>query len=194
VPGYLLSFRDRAAGLLAVRGWRITFTTVATQVALWLVLLACLRGTGLSQVQVPWQTSLAAFAFVGLLTALPIPPGGIGITELGLVGILAAGADHRVSAQVTAAVLLYRAVTFLPPIPLGAVACLLWRHAPGVIHPSPGKAGPPATAATTTPGSQRTSRPDGVNPGPCAPPPMGLGEAAMQGDGARGQGRPPAPH
>ena len=37
----------------------------------------------------------------------------------------------------TAAVLLYRAVTYLPPIPLGAIACLLWRHAPGLIRTSP---------------------------------------------------------
>ena len=141
LPGSLLRFRGRAAGLLAARGWRITLTTTATQLALWLVLLACLRATGLSQAQVPWQTSLAAFAFVGLLTALPVTPGGVGITELGLVGILAVGADHRVSAQVTAAVLLYRAVTYLPPIPLGAVACLVWRHAPALIHASPGTAG-----------------------------------------------------
>ncbi len=70
--------------------------------------------------------------------------GGVGITELGLVGILAAGADHRVSAQVTAAMLPYRAVTYLPPIPLGAIACPVWRHAPGLIHPSrqAGPAGP----------------------------------------------------
>ena len=34
----------------------------------------------------------------------------------------------------TAAVLLYRAVTYLPPIPLGAIACLAWRHAPALIH------------------------------------------------------------
>ncbi len=136
VPGSLLSFRERASGLLAARGWRITATSAATQLALWLVLLACLRGVGLSQAEVPWQTSLAAFAFVGLLTALPVTPGGVGITELGLVGILAVGAGHRVSAQVTAAVLLYRAVTYLPPIPLGAIACLVWRHAPGLIHPS----------------------------------------------------------
>jgi putative heme transporter len=142
IPGSLLSFRERAAGRLAARGWRITITTTATQLALWLVLLACLRATGLSQAQVPWQTSLAAFAFVGLLTALPVTPGGVGITELGLVGILAAGADHRVSAQVTAAVLLYRAVTYLPPIPLGAIACLVWRHAPALIHASPGDTRP----------------------------------------------------
>jgi uncharacterized protein (TIRG00374 family) len=101
---------------------------------LWLVLLACLRGIGLSQAQVSWQTSLAAFAFVRLLTVLPITPGGLGLTELGLIAILAAGAGHRASAQVTAAVLLYRAVTYLPPIPLGAIACLIWRHAPALLH------------------------------------------------------------
>jgi putative heme transporter len=137
VPGSLLGFRDRAAGLLAARGWRITAATAASQLALWLVLLACLRGTGLSQAQLPWQTSLAAFAFVGLLTTLPITPGGAGITELGLVGILAAGASHSAGAQVTAAVLLYRAITYLPPIPLGAAAYLIWRHAPALIHPRP---------------------------------------------------------
>lgn len=128
-PGWLLDFRGRAATLLAGRRWRITAIMAAGNLALWLVLLACLRGTGLTQAQVPWQTSLAAFAFVRLLTVLPITPGGLGITELGLVGILDVSAGHQVSAQVTAAVLLYRAVTYLPPIPLGALACLVWRHA-----------------------------------------------------------------
>ena len=41
----------------------------------------------------------------------------------------------------TAAVLLYRAVTYLPPIPLGAIACLTWRHAPALIRSSPPNAG-----------------------------------------------------
>jgi uncharacterized membrane protein YbhN (UPF0104 family) len=133
--GWLPGFRDRAAALLAARRWRITAAMAAGNLTLWLVLLACLRGAGLSQV--PWQTSLAAFAFVRLLTVLPVTPGGIGITELGLVGILAANSGHRASVQVTAAVLLYRAVTYLPPIPLGAVACLAWRHAPTLIRASP---------------------------------------------------------
>jgi putative heme transporter len=139
-PGWLPGFRGRAAALLAARGRRITIIMAAGNLALWLVLLACLRGAGLSQAQVPWQTSLAAFAFVRLLTALPVTPGGLGITELGLIGTLAAGTDHRATAQVTAAVLLYRAVTYLPPIPLGALACLIWRHAPALIRPSPRRA------------------------------------------------------
>lgn len=58
VAGWLLGFRGRAAALLA----------------LWLVLIACLRGVGLSQAQVARQTSLAAFAFVRLLTVLPVTP------------------------------------------------------------------------------------------------------------------------
>jgi putative heme transporter len=152
---FLPGLRNRAAALLAARGWWITATTAASQFSLWLVLLACLRGVGLSQGQVSWQASLAAFAFVRLLTALPITPGGIGVVELGLVGILAAGADHRIGAEVTAAVLLYRAVTFLPTIPLGAAAYLLWRHAPGFTG-----AGRRLTVPDVVPGiPKRTGRP-----------------------------------
>jgi uncharacterized protein (TIRG00374 family) len=132
--GSMQGFRERASGLLGARGWRITAATAVNSLALWLVLLASVRGVGLSQSQVPWQTSLAAFAFVRLLTVLPVTPGGAGITELGLVSILAAGADHKLAGQVTAAVLLYRAVTYLAPIPLGALACVAWRYAPALRH------------------------------------------------------------
>jgi uncharacterized protein (TIRG00374 family) len=136
----LSGFRNRAGALLAARGWRITAATTVSYLTLWLVLLACLRGTGLSQAQVPWQTSLAAFAFIRLLTALPITPGGLGITELGLAGLLAASAGPTASAQVTAAVLLYRAVTYLPSIPLGALAFLIWRLRPTLLTTSPNHA------------------------------------------------------
>jgi uncharacterized membrane protein YbhN (UPF0104 family) len=144
VAGSLLSFRGRAAGLLRARGGRISVATAASQLALWLVLLACLRGAGLTQAQVPWQVSLAAFAFVRLITVLPITPGGLGVTELGLVGVLADGAGHPVTVRVIAAVLLFRALTYLLPIPLGAAAALAWRHAPALIHRGPpGPPGPP---------------------------------------------------
>jgi uncharacterized protein (TIRG00374 family) len=132
----LTDFRERASDLLAARSWRISAVTVVGNLSLWLVLLACLRGVGLSQGQVSWQASLAAYAFVRLLTALPVTPGGLGVTELGLVGALTAGGGPKVGAQVTAAVLLYRAATYLPPIPLGALACLAWRHAPWLIRRS----------------------------------------------------------
>ncbi len=169
IPGSLLGFRDRAGALIAARGWRITATTAASNLTLWLVLLACLRGVGLSQAQVPWQTSLAAFAFVRLLTVLPITPGGLGITELGLIATLTAGAGHRDGAQVTAAVLLYRAVTYLPPIPLGAIACLTWQHAPALIHPKLADAGQPAEMSPPGPGLAGEEAPHRGEPGRSEP-------------------------
>src|ERR1700730_9777076 len=141
VAGWLPDFRGRAGTLISARGWRITAATAASNLTLWLLPLGRPAGLGLSQAQVSWQTSLAAFAFVRLLTVLPVTPGGLAITELGLIGTLVAAAGHRASTQVTAAVLLYRAVTYLPPIPLGAIACLTWRHAPALIRSSPRNAG-----------------------------------------------------
>ncbi len=174
IAGSLTGFRGRAAGLVAARGWWITVTTVAANLILWLVLLACLRGTGLSQAQVSWQTSLAAFAFVRLLTVLPITPGGLGIIELGLVGVLAAGTGPRATAQVTAAVLLWRAVTYLPPIPLGAAAFLIWRHAPALISNRAPASLPAQPAATPAPGWSDPAQPvpaaymalEPITPGP----------------------------
>jgi putative heme transporter len=179
--GLLLEFRADAAGLLARRGLRITATTVASHLTLWLVLLACLRASGLPQAQVPWQTSLAAFAFVRLLSALPVTPGGIGVVETGLTAELAAGHAPAEAAKVAAAVLLFRTVTYLLPIPLGALAFLTWRrmhrrrhqnslppHRPGT---TPHRSGSPQRKALTSkaqagrepPASSRRPRPEAAS-------------------------------
>ena len=124
----VLAFRADTATLLAERGVRITAATGLASISSWLVLLACLRASGLTQEQVPWQASLAAFAVVQLLTVLPVTPGGLGIVELGLIAPLASGLGSGPAARVAAAVLLFRAVTYLPSLPLGTVAYLCWRH------------------------------------------------------------------
>jgi putative heme transporter len=134
------AFRADTAALLADRGIRITAATALASISPWLVLLACLRASGLSQEQVPWQASLAAFAMVQLLTVLPVTPGGLGIVELGLIAPLADGLGSGPAARVTAAVLLFRAVTYLPSLPLGTFAYLWWRH-PARKRPAPGMAG-----------------------------------------------------
>ncbi|HVB43058.1 MAG TPA: YbhN family protein [Streptosporangiaceae bacterium] len=124
----LLSFRADTSAMLAERGIRITVTAVLANIAFWLVLLACLRASGLTQGQVSWQASLAAFAAVRLVTVLPLTPGGLGIVELGLTAPLIGGLGSGASARVAAAVLLYRALTYLPSLPLGALAYAWWRH------------------------------------------------------------------
>jgi putative heme transporter len=67
---------------------------------------------------------LTAFAVDRLLTAVPLTPGGSGVVEAGTAAALIAlgGAP----ASVAAAVLLYRAFTFLAEIPVGGVWALGW--------------------------------------------------------------------
>lgn len=124
----LLAFRAGTSTMLTERGIRITITTLLANIAFWFVLLACLRASGLTQAQVPWQASLAAFAVVRVMTVLPLTPGGLGIVELGLTAPLIAGLGSEASARVAGAVLLYRALTYLPSLPLGALAYVWWRH------------------------------------------------------------------
>ena len=124
----LVSFRADTSAMLAERGIRITVATTVANIAFWLVLLACLRASGLTQQQVSWQASLAAFAMVRLATVFPLTPGGLGIVELGLTAPLIVGLGSGASARVAAAVLLYRALTYLPSLPLGAIAYAWWRH------------------------------------------------------------------
>jgi hypothetical protein len=54
-------------------------------------------------------------------------------------------------------VLLYRAVTYLPPIPLGAIACLVWRHAPALIHAKPAAASQSADMSPSDPDLARAT-------------------------------------
>jgi putative heme transporter len=71
---------------------------------------------------------------VRLLTALPLSPGGIGITELGLVGTLTQFGGGE--ANVVAAVLLFRALTLLPPIGIGALVAFTWRRHERLVTPT----------------------------------------------------------
>ena len=72
------------------------------------------------------QVPNLAFAFVRFLTALPITPGGLGVIELGLSAALVYAGGPR--AEVVAAVLVFRALTYLVQIPFGAITYVYWRH------------------------------------------------------------------
>ncbi|MGI8520458.1 MAG: lysylphosphatidylglycerol synthase domain-containing protein [Actinomycetota bacterium] len=92
-------------------------TTLISHITLYLVLLLALRHVGVSNDAVSWQQALASFAFVRLLSAVPITPGGLGVVELGLTATLVAAGGEE--ALVVAAILIYRLLTFVLPIPVG---------------------------------------------------------------------------
>jgi len=117
-------FRTQTLDLLEGRWLRLTVFTIVSHFSLYLVLLLALRDVGVSEDELSWIEVLAAFAFVRLVTVVPITPGSLGVVELLLAAaLIRAGGDR---AQVVAAVLVYRVLTYLLPIPLGAACYLIW--------------------------------------------------------------------
>ncbi len=129
VHGYdlaVVKFRNRVIGLVRHRWLALTFWTIVGHLSLYTVLLVALRQIGVSEDEVSWTQVLAVFAFARLLTAIPLTPGGLGIIELALIaGLDAAGGAH---AQVVGAVLLFRLLTYVIPIPFGLITYIFWRR------------------------------------------------------------------
>lgn len=133
--GLRLAGRDRALGVasrlddlrrecvgLVAGGWVRMTVGIAGYVALQCVLLGCclrLTGAGAS-----WPDVLAGFAVERVLTVVPLTPGGVGVADLGLVGVLLTlGGDP---AGVAAAAVLYRLFIFAIEIPVGGGVLGLW--------------------------------------------------------------------
>ena len=119
-------FRDRTALLLHARWQWITLATLVSHLSLFLVLLLALRFVGVDSDQVSWIEALAVFAFARLLTAIPFTPGGLGVVELALITGLSAAGGPR--AMVAAGVLIFRALTYVLPIPLGLITYIFWQR------------------------------------------------------------------
>ena len=121
-------FRGRTAEFLQHRWRRLTVTSIVSHLSLYAVLLLALRHVGVSNSEVSWITVLAAFAFVRLISALPITPGGLGVVELGYAAALSIGMDTSTKAQIVAAVLVFRFITYFFPIPLGTLSYVFWQR------------------------------------------------------------------
>jgi uncharacterized protein (TIRG00374 family) len=121
----MVEFRARAAELLRARWISITVAAMVSHLSLYLVLLVTLRHLGISDAEVGWAQVLAAFAVGRLLTIVRLTPGGAGATEAVLISALVAAGGEPVA--VAAAVVVFRALTWLLPVPLGIVLYLVWR-------------------------------------------------------------------
>jgi len=120
------TFRRRTIGLVRARWQWITLATIVSHLSLFGLLLVCLHAIGVSNNEVSWADALVIFTFARLVTAIPITPGGVGLVEVTLITGMSAAGGAR--AQVAAAVLLFRALSFLLPIPIGLGTYLFWRR------------------------------------------------------------------
>jgi putative heme transporter len=143
-------WRGRVIGLVRHRWLALTASTLVSHLSLYAILLTALRAAGVADRQVGWAEVLAVFAFARLVTAIPITPGGVGVVELALIaGLTQAGGDD---AAVVAAVLVYRVLTYLLPIVVGAGTYVYWRRKRSWLDSAPplaGELGAPSPHATT---------------------------------------------
>jgi uncharacterized protein (TIRG00374 family) len=122
----LVAFRHSAADLLRTRWPAVTVAAAVSHLSLYLVLLVSLRHVGVTDDEVGWAQVLAVFALARLLTLVRFTPGGAGATEAVLIaGLAAAGGRQE---EVAAAVLVFRGLTWLLPVPIGALAYVSWRR------------------------------------------------------------------
>lgn len=145
-PGRVLVLRHRTVGLVRRRWHHLTFGIVAFLGAQAVLQWLCLRmvGSALSSVQV-----FAGFAFGRMLTALVVTPGGVGISETGVAGLLVNvfGGDPAVTAS---GVLLFSGYAYFLEIWAGGAGYALWvlrrswRRPPGGGLPAPSGSPPEA--------------------------------------------------
>jgi len=123
-----VDFRADAVHLIRARWHWLTLATIMGHYTVYLVLVVAMYAVGLDG-EVTLIESFAAWSLVRVLGSLPLLPGGFGLVEIGLTGALVAFGGG--SADVFAAVLLYRFLTIVPPVALGALFAITWqRHHP----------------------------------------------------------------
>jgi putative heme transporter len=127
-------FRRSTINLIVSRWLALSSSTIISHLTLYMVMLLSLRFVGVSNDEVSWAQVLGVFAFGRLLTALPITPGGVGVVEVAYIaGIILAGRGHVTTpvevfhAQVTAGVLVFRALTYGIQIPIGGITYIIWK-------------------------------------------------------------------
>lgn len=123
-----LQFRVNVTAVAGERWKLITLATVLNQAAMASLFLASLRAVGVSSDEVSAAWVVLSFSLGRFLVIIPVSPGGLGLVDLGYIGLLTlgwgTGADP---ALLAAGVLLFRALSFIPPIFAGLGSWVYWR-------------------------------------------------------------------
>ena len=144
----------RPAQQLAL-GVRVTLAVVATYATTGVIFGLSLRATGLEREAVSIGAIAVVYTIVRLLTIVNFTPGGVGVTEALYTSALLTVTGGDYESQIVAGVFLFRGLTYVGAILLGAVALLVWRFRRSWrVHPPPepvGAAGVGAVIADREP-------------------------------------------
>ena len=119
----LLAERDTVRAVLGERWWQAVLLTAGRLGFDYGCLLAALRATGAEPRP---SLVLLAYSAAGLIALFPLTPGGLGIVEASLSGLLVLSGVHPGYAVL--ATLAYRIASYWLPLLAGPPAYLLYRH------------------------------------------------------------------
>jgi uncharacterized protein (TIRG00374 family) len=135
----LLSQRDEIRAVLGKRWWQALLLSAGRLAFDYLCLLAALRATGS-----PPRPSLilVAYAVAGVVGMIPVTPGGLGLVEASLTGLLVRAQVD--SSQAVLATLTYRLASYWAPLRAAPIAYgLFWlRCRSRTSRPKPAGRGP----------------------------------------------------
>jgi hypothetical protein len=128
LPAQMVAARANAVQTLRSRWLIATWGTVLTSATKFALLLMCLRFMGVSEDVLSWTEVFVVFALVQGLTVFPITAGDAGVSEIAYIGMLTAAAGSAFVNQITAAILVFRILTWLLIIPVGLGTLGLWKY------------------------------------------------------------------
>jgi uncharacterized protein (TIRG00374 family) len=131
----LLAERDTIRGVLGSKWWQAVLLTAGRLGFDYGCLLAALRATGAGPRP---SLVLLAYSAVGIIALFPVTPGGLGVVEASLRGLLVLAGVHPGYAVL--ATLAYRVASYWLPLLAGPPAYLLFRRRYG--RPVPRRATP----------------------------------------------------
>lgn len=129
----VMQFRTDLNSIVQSRALRLTIATINNHLAMAALFAVSVYSVGIEtdQISIPWM--VLAFALGRFLVMIPVSPGGLGLVDLGWIGLLTLGWQTTNpgvpvdSDLIAAGVLLFRALTLLPPILIGMASWLFWR-------------------------------------------------------------------
>lgn len=120
IEALAVDMRNRIIGVVRPNWPMLVFGIVGFLGVHFIMFRECMTAFGIS---LTWGEAFACYAFSRLLTMVPLTPGGIGITEIAAVLMVAFGAAGPAAA---AAVFLYAIYSHLLKIPFGALSAAAW--------------------------------------------------------------------
>jgi uncharacterized protein (TIRG00374 family) len=118
----LVAQRNEIRAVLGRQWWQALLLSAGRLAFDYLCLLACLRATGSRPRP---SLVLVAYAVAGIIALIPVTPGGLGLVEASLSGLLVLAQVD--SSQAVLATLGYRLASYWAPLLAGPIAYALFR-------------------------------------------------------------------